>query len=204
VSELGSVSVWIHQLQAGDREAVQRLWEVYFTRLVGLARRKLQGGPRSAADEEDIALSAFDSFCRRAEQGLFPQLADRDDLWEILVMMTECKAWDHLAHEGRQKRDWRRVQQDGPAAAEDGPEPLLVSVLGREPDPAFAAEVAEQCRWLLDRLGDEELQHIAVRKLEGHTNDEIAGELDCAPATVGRRLRLIRKTWEAIGEGEET
>ena len=34
------------------------------------------------ADEEDVALSAFDSFCRGAEQGRFPRLDDRDDLWQ--------------------------------------------------------------------------------------------------------------------------
>src|SRR5262249_15219134 len=32
------------------------------------------------ADQEDVALSAFDSFYRAAEQGRFPRLHDRDDL----------------------------------------------------------------------------------------------------------------------------
>ena len=57
-----SISRWLAQLQAGDRTAAQKLWERYFQRLVGLARKKLQGMPRRAADEEDIALSAFASF----------------------------------------------------------------------------------------------------------------------------------------------
>ena len=51
----GSVTLWIDRLQAGDPDAAQQLWERYFRRLVGLARHKLQGRPRAAADEEDVA-----------------------------------------------------------------------------------------------------------------------------------------------------
>jgi hypothetical protein len=77
----GSVTYWLHQLQAGDPQGAQHLWERYFIRLVGLARNKLQESPRRAADEEDVALSAFTSFCRGAEGGRFPRLQDRDNLW---------------------------------------------------------------------------------------------------------------------------
>ena len=56
----GSVSHWLGQLKAGDQEAAQPLWERYFRRLVGLARTKLHGTPRQAADEEDVTpLAAF-------------------------------------------------------------------------------------------------------------------------------------------------
>src|SRR5262245_24320 len=85
MSSRGSVSDWISQLKGGDAAAVQKLWEAYFPRLVGLARKKLRELPGRAADEEDVALSAFDSFCDGVAQGRFPQLTDRDDLWHILV-----------------------------------------------------------------------------------------------------------------------
>jgi hypothetical protein len=67
MSSPGSVTCWIQQLKAGERAATQALWESYFQRLVARARRQLAGVPRRAADEEDVALSAFDSFCRAAE-----------------------------------------------------------------------------------------------------------------------------------------
>ena len=86
-----SVSHWIGQLRAGDPVAAQHLWEGYFRRLVGLARGKLQSLPSRAADEEDVALSAFASFCRGVEGGRFPQLADRDDLWRLLVTITAAR-----------------------------------------------------------------------------------------------------------------
>ena len=55
-SSSGSVTHWIGLLEAGDPAAAQKLWQAYFQRLVGLARKKLRGTPRRAADEEDVAL----------------------------------------------------------------------------------------------------------------------------------------------------
>jgi DNA-directed RNA polymerase specialized sigma24 family protein len=192
MSTPGSVTHWIDGLRAGESAAARKLWEHYFHRLVELARRRLRDLPRRAADEEDVALSAFDSFCRGAAQGRFPRLNDRDDLWQVLLVLTQRKAADLIQHEGREKRDWRRAE---PADADRSP---AADLAGREPDPAFAAQVAEECRRLLGAL-DDGLRLLAVRKLEGHTNEEIAGLLNCSLATVERRLRLIRKEWEAAG-----
>src|SRR3984893_18595241 len=97
----GSVTRWIGALQAGDHAAAQQLWERYFRRLVGLARKKLQGASRRAADEEDVALSAFNSFFRCAEQGRFPNLVDRDSLWRLLVVLTARKAAHLVRDESR-------------------------------------------------------------------------------------------------------
>src|SRR5262249_9537959 len=88
MSSAGSVTHWIRELKAGNHLAAQRLWEKYFQRLVALARTKLGNRPRRVADEEDVAVNAFDSFFRGAQMGRFPQLLDRDDLWQLLVMIT--------------------------------------------------------------------------------------------------------------------
>jgi DNA-directed RNA polymerase specialized sigma24 family protein len=188
----GSISGWISPLQAGDPTAAQKLWETYFHRLVALARQRLRALPRRAVDEEDVALSAFDSFCRGAALGRFPRLDDRDDLWQVLLVLTQRKAADVLEHEGRSKRDWRRL-----APAGVGEPPPLAGLAAAEPDPAFAAQLADDCRHLLERLGDDELRAIAVHKMEGHSNEEVAALLGCSLATVERRLRLIRKEWQS-------
>src|SRR5260370_36159205 len=84
----GSVTRWLKQLQVGDPVAVQQLWERYFPRVVGLARKKLQDAPQRMGDEEDVALRAFRSFWRNAGHGRFPQLRDRDGLWRLLLVLT--------------------------------------------------------------------------------------------------------------------
>jgi DNA-directed RNA polymerase specialized sigma24 family protein len=199
----GSISQYIDRLKVGDPAAAQQLWEGYFQRLVALARARLQGLPRRAADEEDVALSAFASFCRGVERGRFPQLQDRADLWKLLVTLTARKAAHLRRDEQRQKRGGGAVRGEsallraGDAGeSETGPAAGLERVLSQEPTPAFAAEVAEQCQRLLGSLGDADLQAIALGKMEGDTNEEIAARLGCALSTVERRLRLIRQIWE--------
>ena len=105
-----SVTYWIGQLKAGDAQAAQQLWERYYTRLVRLAQQKLQPLPRRAADEEDVALSAFHSFCNGVDKGRFPQLNDRDDLWQILVTLTGWKAANLKKHERAAKRGGGKVR----------------------------------------------------------------------------------------------
>lgn len=187
MSSEGSVTRWIDQLQAGDLAAAQPLWERYFRNLVELARRKLLGARPHIADEEDVALSAFDSFCRGLKRGRFPDLQDRTNLWKLLVVLTARKACHLLRDEQRLKRGG-----DKKAGTAEG----LEQVVGQEPSPEFAAELAENCQRLLDLLGDDELRTIALNKMEGYTTEEIAGQLDCAPRTVERKLRLIRGLWE--------
>jgi DNA-directed RNA polymerase specialized sigma24 family protein len=194
MSTPGSVTQWIDGLRDGESVAHRKLLENYLHRLVELARKKLRALPRGAADEEDVALSVLDSFCRGAEQGRFPKLDDRNDLWQVLLVLTRRKAIDLIEHEGREKRDYRKVE---PATAEHSP---VADLAGREPDPAFAAQFAEECQRLLGLLRDDKLRLLAVRKMEGDTNEEVAALLHCSLATVERRLKLIRREWEdAVG-----
>jgi DNA-directed RNA polymerase specialized sigma24 family protein len=188
MSSDGSVTRWIGALQAGDHMAAQQLWERYFRRLVGLARKKLENAPRGGADEEDVALSAFGSFCRNAEQGKFPQLEDRDGLWRLLVVLTARKA-AHLL------RDATRQKRGGAAVAADSEDEILDQVLSREPDPEFAAQVAEECRRLLRGLGDAVLEAVALGRMEGYTVEEIAAQLGYAPRSIKRKLKDIRAIW---------
>jgi DNA-directed RNA polymerase specialized sigma24 family protein len=188
------ITVWLGQLQAGDPAAARPLWDKYFHRLVGLARGRLRDAPRRAADEEDVALSAFDSFCRNAEAGRFPDLTDRDSLWRLLAAFTLRKAAHHLRDAGRLKR--------GGGAAPDDRSGIMEEVLTREPDPALAAEFAEECERLLGLLGDPDLRRIAVLRMDGHSVEEVAAKVGCAPRSVKRKLQLIRSIWEREGGDE--
>src|SRR5262249_15593419 len=198
--EQGSVTHWLGALKAGDLAAAQPLWERYFDRLVRLARRQIGAARRgkAEADEEDAALSAFDSFCRRAAGGRFPRPGGRDHLRRLLVEITSCKAADQLRRRGRQKRGGGHILSEADlGGSEDAPGGEgLDRLVGREPTPEFAAMVAEQYCRLLDILGDETLRRVAVWRLEGYTGEEIAAKLGCARRTVAFRLVLIRKIWQ--------
>jgi DNA-directed RNA polymerase specialized sigma24 family protein len=186
----GSVTLWLEQIKEGDAQAAQALWERYFRRLVGLARKKLQGANLRMADEEDVVLSAFDSFCRNAERGCFPLLNDRDGLWRLLAVLTARKA-AHLA------RDENRLKRGGAVREPEAEERVrLEDLFSREPTPEQAAQVAEEYQRLLAALEDSELVLIAVRRMEGHSVEEIARQLGYVPRSIKRKLRVIRAIWE--------
>jgi DNA-directed RNA polymerase specialized sigma24 family protein len=205
--EGASITEWLGNLREGDQAAAQPLWERYFSKLVTVARTKLRRMRRTTADEdeEDAALSAFNSFCAGAARGNFPQLADRDDLWRLLVVITARKAMAQANRQGRQKRGGGRVVEEAVLfghglSGADGSIAGLERIAADGPTPEFAAMMAEECRRLLDALDDESLKQVAVSRMEGYNNDEIAEQLGCARRTVARRLDLIRKTWLAAEE----
>lgn len=197
----GSITQWIADVRQGDSLAAVQLWNQYYARLVGLARKKLRDAPRRVADEEDVVLSAFDSFCQGAEKGRFPKLDDRDDLWQVLVMLTARKAINQLKHDLRQKRGGGAVRGESVFLGADmDPDERrgIDQIVGREPSPEFAGQVAEHCNQLIEDLNDETLQKVALAKMEGYTNDEIAQQLGVKTRTVERKLRLIRELWTNV------
>ena len=197
MSSGGSVTRWVAALKAGDTAAAQPLWERYHRRLVGLARQKLASSRRRAADEEDVVQSAFHSFFRGVARGRFPQLNDRDNLWRLLVVITARKALDQLAYEHSKRRGGGTVAGESRISSREPEvdEAAIEQVVGAEPTPEFAAQVAEEYGRLLDLLGDDTLRRVAVWKMEGFTNDEIAARLDCSRRTVARKLETIRILW---------
>jgi DNA-directed RNA polymerase specialized sigma24 family protein len=194
------VILWLRQLKGGDPEAARQLWDVYYGRMVELARIKLQGTARRAADEEDVALSAFKSFCRGAREGQFSQVHDGANLWPLLMALTSHKAIDLLRHERRVKRGGPGIHNSPkPGARPATLEAEWAQLIDREPSPDFALQLAEESQRLLDRLSDSILRTIAVWKMEGYTTEEIATKLGCVPRTVERKLQVIWKLWG--GEG---
>jgi DNA-directed RNA polymerase specialized sigma24 family protein len=194
----GSVTRWIGGLQAGGDSAAQHLWKVYFDRLVHLARARLRSARRAGAieDEEDAVLSAFDSFCRGAARGRYPQLTDRDDLWRLLVVITVRKVLGQLKRQGAQKRAGGRLLGEsaliGSDAAQAGGLDLIA---GNQPSPGLAAQVVDEYRRLRSGLRTEDLRQVLDLRLEGYTRTEIAERLGCAERTVKRKLEVIRDAW---------
>lgn len=201
----GSVTQLLGDLKSGDPAAVQALWERYFSRLVLLARGRLRRvvGPGGIEDEEDAVLSAFDSFVQGLQRERFPRLSDRHNLWQLLVTITTRKVYDQAERRGAEKRGggYQNVSRSGAGEGGGGLEWLV----GAEPTPEFAALVADQCRVLLgllsreDPTGERHLREVAVWKMEGFTNAEIADRLGCALRTVANRLDLIRSLWKDAG-----
>ena len=196
----GSVSGWIVGLKASDSHAIQRLWERYYDGLVTLARQKLgQRGPRQVADEEDIALSVFDTICRGAAAGRFGSVTDRDELWWLLLAITHRKVIDHVRYMNREKRGGGAVIRESELERVNGfDDPRGLSrMIGASPSPDEVAMLDEEYHRLLSLLRSEHLQKIAVWRLEGLKVDEIASRIGISKRAVERKLALIRSHWSA-------
>jgi DNA-directed RNA polymerase specialized sigma24 family protein len=203
MSQVDSVSEWIVQLKKGDQTASQRLWQRYVEQLVRLARLKLGPTPRGGADEEDAVNSAFAAFFRGMESGRFPQMIDRDDLWQVLVVLTERKCVDQRRRELAFKRGGGAVHGDlafGEPHAAESSQQGLEQIPDSSPTPEFAAEAAEEYQRLLSLLADDTLRRIALAKMEGYTNREISRALNLGLSSVERKLALIRSIWQQESE----
>ena len=199
-----SVSSLLERLKQGEEGAAALLWERYFRPLLALARKRLVPlRRRGAADEEDVALSAFDDFCREVRAERYADLHGRESLWRVLAVFVANKAKTLVDYEMADRRDVRRAQDEsGLGAAPDTPGPRGFDRLeSREPDPAWVAEMKEKFERFFAGLSDEEAE-IACLRMEGYGTQEIAARVRLAPATVRRRLAVIREV--LAGEFSDT
>ncbi len=194
-SDTGMVAEWVRRLKQNDSEAALQLWQRYSKRMLSLGRKRLRTSRPAAFDEEDIALSAFNTFCSAVKEGKHIQSQEHDDLWPLLATITNRKANDRLKSE-------RAAKRSSPLELVDPKSRQLKddSRLSRIPDPEMGPDVrvlvAEQCRRLLESLQDPELEQIVVMKLDGYTNDEVAAQLGRTRRTIQRMLSLIREKWQ--------
>ena len=186
----GSITRLIERLRGADAAASRALWERFCERMLALAKARLGAGSRRVADEEDVVVVAFERFLRGVREGRFPRLNDREDLWAVLLTLTTNQAIDQARAQGRLKRG-------GDVRGDSAFGKLDPAAEG--PTPEEAAEVQETMSRLLAALKDDELRQIALGKMEGCANAEIAASIGRSVVTVERRLKLIRETWKKTG-----
>ncbi len=193
----GSVTRNVQLLKAGRDSAAARLWPVFFPRMVGLARGLLGQGPKHVADEEDVALDAFHSFCVAIKEGRLHQTDGRHSLWVLLATFVARKTADVKRRAYRQKRGGHLERQDETCAVtqpDPGPPPDVLAMLNDAMVKLITA---------LERSGDDDLKRIAIKRLEGHSIKEVAELIGVCRKSIERKLRLIEKIWQRQVEVDE-
>lgn len=203
MSQSPNVSHWIELVKGGDSVAANKIWRHYFDQLVRAVRRKLYGQNRAVSDEEDIVLSVFESFYDAAENGRFPDLSDRDDLWQLLLRMSGRKVIDKRRRDRRQRRGGE-VRVHSLNELRDGES--VIDAIGDEPSPEMVLMMQESVEQFFSHLGVGQLRDLAGAKLEGYSNAELAERFGCSERTIERRLHLIREKCqqELIAPDEHT
>lgn len=170
-----------------DSLAEHHIWQHYHARLLRLAKARMCGQSDPLVDEEDIVLTAFHSLLSGIKDGRFPDLRDRHDLWQLLIMLTERAAVQQFRYESAKKR------AGTVRALPRGEE--LEQVLEQKTDSRFVDCFCENVEARLQQLHEDVQRRIAVMRLQGYTVQEIADQLACSKARVERKLRLIRAVW---------
>lgn len=190
-----SVTIFIQQLQAGERSATEGLWEHFYSRLVSLARARLSAKTQRVVDGEDVALDALNTCFRRLEEGLFPSIQDRDNLWALLATITERKASNANRDLNALKRGRGQIRGESVFLIRESEQASGISgVVGSEPTADMIALFAEEFDGRLRQLNESE-KSVAIRKLEGLTNQEIAESENMSLSSVERKLQNIRRKW---------
>ena len=192
------VTAWLRRLEDGQLEAAQPLWDHFCRKLLNLASHRLGQKLKRTYDEEDVAQSAFHSLCRVIADGRHSDLSSRENLWRLLVTITERKIMARFKHETRDKRDIRRSMSESCMFQSGSIATGLDALPSHEPTPEFAIEFAETCNALVDGLHDESLKEVAQLRLTDHSNAEIAELLGLTRRTVERKLLIIKARWESM------
>ncbi len=186
-----SVSGWIKRLKAEDPQAAGEIWQRYFRRLLPLARARLRGRSPSGVDEEDVLVSVFDRFFRAAKEERFARLHDRDDLWQILLMLTERNVADQHRRAAARKRggdaETAGIARREAVEAAEAPDPA--------PGPEFTAAFNDSLARAIGRLTDETTREVALLRMEGCEQRAIAERLEISVSSVERKLRVVREVW---------
>ena len=190
MSDNSHVTHWIDLVKGGDSAAANQIWQHYFDRLVRSVRGRLYGQNRAVSDEEDIVLSVFNSFYDAAQQGRFPDLSDRGDLWRLLLRMSARKVIDKRRHDQRQRRGGgvKHHSLDDVDHSDD-----VIEAIGDDPTPEMVMMMQESVEQIFSHLGVGQLRDLAGAKLEGYSNAELARQFECSERTIERRLHLIRE-----------
>lgn len=194
-----SVTAWIGDLKDGRDSASRKIWERYFERLVRVASRQLGSAPRRIADEEDVAVSVFDSLCEGAAAGRFDKLQDRDDLWKLLTVIAGMKSVDQIRRQTAKKRGGKDVRGEsiiaGAGASQMG---SFDQFIHAEPTPEFLVVMDEQQQAMFRALPDDSQRNVARMRFEGYSNEEIAQQLGTSLRSVERKLKVIREIWMSM------
>jgi len=186
----------LDRVKAGDNDAAQTVWKLYQPAVIRLLRQKLPAHRRREFDEEDVAASAFLSFFDGLAASRFRDLDGPDNLWNLLAVIAGRKAQAYLKRQSRRKRGDGRVR--GESVFEDGNDARRggINQIGDpSPSAAVVSDFVDEVQDLLNHLERDDLQKVALLKLEGCTVAELARELQMTQRAVQRRLAVIRQIW---------
>jgi len=187
------------QLRNGRNEAAVQLFQRYANRLIELARNQLDSKLLQKVDPEDVMQSVFRSFLVRNAAGHFAEFQTWDNLWAMLVVMTQRKCGRRIEYFHTARRDVRR-EIDNASPGQDSTANL--GLTADEPTPSEAAILTETIEQLMNSLPARH-RNIVALSLQGFDPVEISARERCTERTVYRVLERVKEWLEATRKNDE-
>ena len=134
-------------MKDGDSAAVASLWDRYFDRLCALADKKLAGAVRAVVDEQDLAIMAMRAIWEGAREGRFRRLQNREDLWQLLAVITSRKAKNVHRDQNLRRQAGQRSSDFHSTVVMD-----FIELIESPPSESLIDQIPLSCRDLLSRL----------------------------------------------------
>lgn len=176
------------RLRSGENHAAQELLARYSTRIVALARQRLNGQYASKIDPDDILQSVFRTFFRRLDGGAI-DLRDWASLTGLLSVLT-------LRNCSRKKRAFATAKRDTSlevGLVDANGKAIEIEIPTGEPTPDEVVAFTELLEHLLKSVDDRDRQ-ILEMILAGNTVEHTASQIRRSRRTVQRALARIRQT----------
>ncbi|MFM7165790.1 MAG: ECF-type sigma factor [Planctomycetaceae bacterium] len=195
-----SVTQWICDAKSNPSgDSFVRLWHRYMKMVARIATSHLSLSLRRFVDGEDIASEVFSELSSGFEDGRFHHLDDRDDLWQILVVLTERRARHWYRRSQTEKRGGGKPEFpiDQPAGSND--DLPFSQIADKGPTPQDAAYLSDELNNFLHTLPGDSYRRIAIDWLTGFTQQEIAHRHSIGVGSVERKLRIVRESLRKFG-----
>ena len=194
--EITDFDAWMDAVRSGDSLSTTQLWENYFERISRAVSGRLTSRGRRFEDHEDVAVSVFRTFLRRASQGSFAGLDDADQLWKLLLTIGIRKANDYRKRSMAQRRGGDKNVFGQDTAGDEGFPAAIdqaAGANGNSPDADLRA--TEFFDYVMRQMPDEATRDVVLLHLQGADTQQIAEMQACSERTVQRRMKTAIELW---------
>lgn len=192
----GSITRALAALRLQNEQSAELLWKRFFERLCGYAESRLYRRHRKLVDPDQIASDAFMALLDGVKNHRFEQVRNRDELWQMLTLIASRKTIASQRQLDRQKRGGGKVR--GLSSCGGRNANVLEEFISGDLTPDAIVELEDLSRCLLAALPNDVIRKVAVLRMAGHANAEIAEKLSLTERTIERKLKLIREIWVAV------
>ena len=186
------------RLRKGENQAAAQVFNRFASRLVALARKQLDPQMLQKVDPEDVMQSVFRSFFVRNAAGQLGEFETWDNLWGMLVIMTQRKCGRRIDYFRAARRDVQ-LEVRGQLSEEQSRSDWCIS--DNEPTPPEAAMLTETVERLMSSLQGRHREILAL-SLQGYTAPEVSTQVGCTERTVYRVLDRVKVWLESTRSGE--